>query len=428
MAENESMEGKDYALEKKKEFEEQVFQAVKKLKSGETTTSIEGLQVTNYGNQYTLKLKGITFGIIGEDGKFTYNRENFKKLKQILDQENITLESLGLPDLEQAIDQEELEQKEDEKIEQEENDGEEQQEEKDDEKPELQDNPEEEKDEKQEKLAKQYGVNARQVIHISKSKKITREDFGQVANWSKEYDDIFIVPGEDEYSKKFIGIKNGQEEEIQSMQKTVNGKNASGITIKKVDGEQITEVSPLAMYEIDDKTAVAIVRDNYGKPQALYCRQEGGDRKTFWGSIIPEASGNNIEQQGTEERSFMDYRNNSSNDLANKADALARQDDLEKRGTPSDKAGVQVKEIEGSSIQNRQLNIDEIVEDLMRKDGIVDKLTVPPGYYEHKAEKILNMMEDNENIMYEEAIDRVDEENKREEGGRTPGEKMDRRG
>ena len=427
MEENETLEGKDLAEEEKKEEKNRLIEVIQNLKTGQTTISTEGLEITNYGGLYTLKMRGITFGTFNKTGNPKYIKENVAKLKKILQAEGIELESLDLPYLEQAIDQEELGQKEDQKLQEEENNIEEIEQEKDDEKPKLEKEDAEEKDEKKEEIAKQYGINSSQVIHISKNKKITKEDFGQIATWSKEYDDIFVVPGEEEYSRKFIGVKDGLEEEIQGMQKTVNGKNALDITIRKVDGEQITEVVPIAMYEIDSKTAVAIIRDNYGKPQALYCRQEGGDKKTFWGSVIPETSGNNIEQQGIEERSFMDYRNNSSNDLADKADALTKQEDLEKRGAPSDKAGVQVQEIEGNQEQNRELNIDEIVEDLMRRDGVVDKLTVPPGYYEHKAEQILNMMEKNDDVMYEDAVDKVEDENKREEGGRMPGEKSYRR-
>ena len=112
MEENEGMEGKDLALKEKHEFEAKVIAAIQNLKEGETTFSLEGIEVTNYGKQYTIKLKGITFGIINKEGIFTYNKENFIELKQKLEEEGIALEDLGLPDLEQSIDLEEKEKKE----------------------------------------------------------------------------------------------------------------------------------------------------------------------------------------------------------------------------------------------------------------------------------------------------------------------------
>ena len=51
----------------------------------------------------------------------------------------------------------------------------------------------------------------------------------------------------------------------------------------------------------------------------------------------------------------------------------------------------------------------------MRRDGIVDKLTVPPGYYENKASKVLALLEQNEDMQYEEAIDKVEGSDQREE-------------
>ena len=99
--------GKDLALKEKQEFEEQILEAIKDLKTGETTISEEGIEVTNYGGQATIKLKDITFGIIDKEGNFTYNKENFVQIKKVLEQEGLTLEELGLPDIEQWIDEEE---------------------------------------------------------------------------------------------------------------------------------------------------------------------------------------------------------------------------------------------------------------------------------------------------------------------------------
>lgn len=420
MAENESMEGKDLANEEKKElFEEKILEAIKNLEIGQTTISVEGLEVSNYGEQCTVKLRGITFGIIDKEGNFNYNKENFKQIKEILKDEGVTLEDLGLPDLEQAIDQEEKEKKEKENENRPEDEGEEHDEEKDDEKPELED---ESGDLEKEELAKEYNVNSRQVVHFAKDERVTEnERFQGLVQWADGYDDVYAVPGEDYYSYKFVGVKKGVKEEIETEEiekgnEQVGGKNPD-ITVKRIDGEKITEVRPLSVYQVNSQEVIAMVKNEHGEPEALYCRQEGGDKKTFWGSVIPEASGKNVLQQPQKTREFMDHKTNSGLDLSRKADELSRQEDLEKRGMPSDREGVQVEEIDGSSKQNRSLNIDKIIEDLMKKDGIVDRATVPPGYYENKAEKVLRLMEDNDSITYDQAVEQVENQGKRAPGG-----------
>lgn len=429
MAENEGMEGKDLAAEEKKEFKEEVLEQVQKLKNGETKMVVGELEATKIGDQAILKVRGKSIAIVrGET--IEYNLENFEELKKELAEEGQTLDDLGLPDLQEEIDkiqkqnseqQEEQDKQEDEQSQEEEID----EEEKDDEKPDL----EEDKDPIKEEIAKKYNVNARDVVHFANDERVTEnERFQGLAEWSREYDDVYAIQGKDPYSYNFIGIRDGEQEEIEAgNNKVIGGKNPD-ITIKRIDGDKITEIKPLAMYEIDSNSAIAMVKNEYGEPEALYCRQEGGDKKTYWGSVIPEASGKNVLQQSPETRDFIDYKYNSSSDLADKADALTRQEELEKRGLPSKQEGVQVKEIEGSHEQNIALNIEDIAEDLMKKDGIVDRATVPPGYYENKAEKVLKLMEENKSITYEQAVEQVENQGQREAGGRTPGQPRDKRG
>lgn len=434
MSENESMEGKDLAVEEKKEFKETVLEQIEKMKNGESKFVLGELEATKIGDQAILKVKGKSIAI-ARGKKIEYNISNFEALKKELAEEGQTLDDLGLPDLQDEIDkiqkqksenlqEEQKEQDDDQEQEKKDND-EEVDEEKDDEKPEL----EEDKDEKKEEIAKKYNLNASQVIHIAKDEKITEDErFQGLVNWAQDRDDVYVIPGEDPYSYKFIGEQDGEQEEIEAgTNKVIGGKNPD-VTIKRIDGEKITEIKPLAMYEIDSETSIAIVKNEHGEPEALYCRQQEGDEKAYWGSVIPEASGKNVLQQEPETRDFMDHKYNSGLDLANKSDALTRQEELEKRGLPSQKQGVQVKEIEGSHEQNISLNIEDIAEDLMKRDGIVDRATMPPGYYENKAKKVLNLMEGNENITYEQAVEEIENQGQREEGGRIPGNLRDRRG
>lgn len=429
MAENEGMEGKNLANERRKEAKVQFLEAVKDLKEGENITSLEGLVVTKTKEQYIISMRRITFGIASKDGNFIYMNK-LADLENKLNKEGLSLRNLNLPGLEEALDRE-LEAKEQAenqlKVENDNLNSEGQDTEVGDKKPELEENSGEIIDKQTAEIAKEYNVNASYVIHIAKNKKITDKNFGQIAKWAKDYDDIFVLPGEDEYSRRFIGVKNKKHEEILEAQKQIGGKNPD-ILIKRIDGSKIEEIKPICMYEIDDKSAVAIVKDQYGRPEALYCRQEGGDKKTFWGTVIPEASGKNVRQQEPETRDFMDYRYNSGEDFTKKADALERQKDLENRGLPSKEDGVQLDEIDGTPRENRNINLEDIEKYLMSRDGIIDKLTVPPGYYENKAQKVLNMMETDKTMQFEDAVEILEKENEREPGGRTPGDRRTRRG
>lgn len=427
MAENEGMEGKDLAVEEKKNFQEKVLEQIAKLKNGESKIIIGELEATKIGDQAILKVRGKSIAIVREKN-IEYNLSNFEELKKELNEEGQTLDDLGLPELQDEIDkiqkqnsekEETIDEPEQEKEVEQEGEGDEIDEEKDDEKPEL----EEDIDEKKEEIAKKYNVNSSQVIHISKDEKITEnERFQGLVRWAQDRDDIYVIPGDNPYTYKFIGEKDGEQEEIESGTNKIIGGQNPDVTIKRIDGDKIQEIKPLAMYEVDSNTAIAIVRNEHGEPEALYCRQEAGHEKEFWGSVIPEASGKNVLQQDPKTREFMDHKYNSGLDLNNKADALTRQQDLEKRGLPSQKEGTQINEIEGNKEQNRSKNIDDVIEELMARDGVVDRATKPQGYYEYKAEKVVNLMDSNENITYEQAIEQVENEGQRDKGGRTRGE------
>lgn len=428
MAENEGMEGKDLATEEKKEFNEQVLEEVQKLKNGESKMIIGELEATKVQDQVILNVRGKSIAIV-RGNEIEYNLANFEELKKSLEEEGQTLEDLGLPDLQAEIDKiqkqnsEKQEAKETEQDEQnkdgEENSGEEQEEEKDDEKPDL----EEDKDPKKEEIAKKYNVNKAQVIHIAKDEKITEhERFQGLVKWAEDRDDVYIIPGEDPYTYKFIGEKDGELEEIEAgNNKVIGGKNPD-VTIKRIDGEAITEIKPLAMYEVDNQSAIAIVENEHGDPEALYCRQQGGNEKEYWGSIIPEASGKNVYQQEPEVRNVMDYKNNSDLDVENIANQISEQVDLENRGWPSDEKGAQIKETTDKDKQN-VININNAVQDLDKRYP-----NEMPGKHKVMAKKMLMAMTENKSLTYEDALRQVEQEGQREPGGRTQGEPRDRRG
>lgn len=279
-------------------------------------------------------------------------------------------------------------------------------------------------DKEKEEIALLYGLKASQIVHINTTdEKITENHtFPELVKWAQGKKDIYVIPGKDPYTWKVIGRENEKEEfkEIEEANRQIYGKNPD-ITIKRIDGEKITEVKPIAVHDIDGDSVMAVVKDAYGQPEVLYCRKEDGEQK-YWGCVVPEVSGKNVRQMEYDERAFMSSKYNSGMDLDKKATELEKAQNLDARGVPSKEEGVQVYEIDGNSRQNYEMRKEEIVEDLMKRDGIIDKLTVPPGYYEHKAEKVLKLLHEDEEIIYEDAVEKVDEAEEREEGGRTPGE------
>ena len=159
---------------------------------------------------------------------------------------------------------------------------------------------------------------------------------------------------------------------------------------------------------------MAVVKNEWGEPETLYCRKQEGKQK-YWGTVVPELSNKNVRQLGFDERSFMSEKNTSGMDLSKKENELDKAQDLNDRGVPSKEEGVQVYEIDGNARQNAATRKEEVVNDLMRRDGIVDKLTVPPGFYENKADKVLALLEQNKDMQYEEAIEKVENSGQRDE-------------
>ena len=382
-------------------------------------------EVVTYEVYIDFKGESVLIATIDEGGNLTpnesilqdekYDDEDRKKLGDMLNLLGLEKDEVNMEKLQEQLKtidaktKKELEQEKGEKTEEieetakDDNEGEEKQEE------------QEEKD--KEKIAKKYKLNTNQIIHVDlENEKITEDEtFSDLVKWADGQKEIYVIPGEDEYTWKTIGRKEGEEEftEIKAAHKQIHGKNPN-ITIQKIDNEKITEVRPLAMYEVDNDTAIAIVRNEHGEPEQLYCRRQEGEQK-YWGTVIPEASKKNVRQLEFDARSFMSTKNTSGLDLEKKEDELKKARDLSERGVPSKEEGVQIYEIDGNSRQNREVVKEEIVRDLMKRDGIVDKLTVPPGYYENKAEKVLGLLEQNQEINYEQAVEQIDKQGEREE-------------
>ena len=439
----EEKEGKDLAQDMRKEQEEieKYYENVKlelsRIKLENVTIGEKHEQRQNddgdieefisYGVYIDFKGESILIATIDENGKLVpnesilqdekYNYEDRKKLGDMLNLLGLEQEEVDIDKLQEQL--KDIEAKTKEELKQEKN-LEEEESIKDEGKEELKEKEESDK----EKIAKKYNLNTNQIIHVDmNNEKITEDEtFARLVKWADGKEEIYVIPGENEYTWETIGRKKGEEEftKIEGANKQIYGKNPN-ITIQRIDDEKITKIKPLAMYEIDSDTAIAIVKNEYGEPEQLYCRKQEGEQK-YWGTVIPEVSKKNVTQLDFDTRSFMSSKNTSGMDLIKKEKELKKAQNLEERGVPSKEEGVQVYEIEGNRRQNMELVKEEVVKDLMKRDGIVDELTVPPGYYENKAEKVLKRLKQNQDINYEQAVEQIEKEGERESGGRTPGE------
>lgn len=439
MAENEGIEEKNIAEEKRKEAKQKFLEAVQDLKEGHTKvigileaqTIKEGkkliikkeLVVRKNNDQYLISINGNTFAIANKDGNFIYiNKLADLENKLKMEDESLSLRDLNLPGLDEALDREEQAKKQEEhqtknkeEKQEVENQGDEQEDEVGDEKPEL----EESQEEKLEQLSEKYKIPAGQITHFKPhSKRITKdENLAELSQIFDEYDDVFSFPTENKKTQKFVGVKNGKEEKIELENKQIWGKNPN-IKIKLIDDDKIkTDLKVLSAYELNENGDVmAFIENEHGESDALYCRPEAKDKKSYIAARIPEASVKNVEQGSPEVREAVSSRYNSSRDLSKLSDRIEEQEALEKQGLKSGTQGAELNEVKNKS-EMHEKDINIIIERL-NEDGIKDE---PPGKCQYFAEKVLDKMKkDGKDI--ENAIEEVMKEGQKEPGGRTPGE------
>lgn len=433
----EENEGKDLAKDMKEEvvLQEEYYENVKleleKIVLSNVTLAEKhiqreekGKEIVTYDIYIKFKEEDVVIASIDENGKLIpneallkdekYTSEEQRKLGDMINLLGLQKEEVDLQKLQEQL--REIEAKTKEELKKDETEEEKDEETNKDDK-EKEDNEEVDKEEESEKqeVAKQYKVNTKDVVHLNtKGEKITEDkDFAGLVKWAEGREDIYIIANRYGEIDKVVEKKDGKFSEIEADLPKVHGNNPN-ITIQRIGKDKITEEKPLKIHQLDSRTALATVRNEWGELETLYCRKQEGEQK-YWGSVIPENAGKNVRQLEYKERSFMDPKNTSSMDLADKEDELLKAQDLEDRGVPSKEKGIQTYEINGNTDQNREVAKEDIVEDLMKRDGIIDKLTVPPGYYENKAEKVLQLIENNKDIRYEQAVKQVERAEEREE-------------
>ena len=407
MAENEGMEGKDLAAEQKKEFEVKILEAIKDLKTGQTTISTEGIEVTNYGEQYTIKLRGITFGIVDKNGKFTYNRENFKQIKKALEDEGISLEDLGLPDIEQSIDQEEKETKKQEGEEAKQSPEEESEQENDE------DEPEQDIDKEKEEIAEKLGIDPKKIYPIREDSAFYRNHPGMFPK-----KDLFFF--EDNYGNIKVGTRdeNGtpiedtvhfSSNEVGQMEPVIRLGNGREDVRKEIPLQTIGIKNPAKENGEEDvhDRYIAVFRGNGG-----YLEFEEVEQSREAGEL---GVAERIEVSGREYNTQeMNERTNNRSGGQRPGETVSNHERVEESSQGDN--GVQPDEI----FSDNETFKKQIAQDIIKRYG-----PMPAQKLELMSEDAMKRIEAGEN--YDEAISRVGI-SAREEGGRTPGEKRDRRG
>ena len=467
-------EEKDLAQEKKEiareEYELEVLALNKDSAPFEVSSVVrsEYEQEEHFFKTYEIyipfKEGSVLIATINEEGKLVpnesllederFNEDEKKMLEDMMNRLAVQKENVDLDMIEEQLgmakqklqENDEMDNKEHEQEERIQNN--EENEEREDSENEVAQEPEANEDINKQEVAKKYHVDAKNVIHIDpRHKKITEDKtFERLANWAEGRNDLYIIVNGDNDEKRgsiqTIVEKKGKEySEVENNMQQVQG-NTPNVDIHVIDKDNnIQTKRPLKLYKMNNNDAMAVVDKGWGEFETVYCRKVDG-REEFFGKVVPEMSGNkNVEQGAPEGRAFLDKKNNSDLDLARKADELKVADDHDRRGVPSEKEKVQTDDIKGTPDQNRQQEKEAIKEQLYEALGLGDKLKLGsmPGLFaytkyrleeeiEEKAEKILNLLDANPDMDYEEAVQQAAEEIKREdsgreEGGRTPGDR-----
>lgn len=456
----EEKEGKDLAQDMKQELiEEKYYENVKleleKIildnitiaeKHTKVTEKEESKEIVVFDVYIKFKDENIKIATIDEKGRLTpneallqdekYDEEDKKKLGDMINRLGLQKDEVDMNKLQEQLKnieaktKEEIEgsEREEEKDEETNKDDKEQE---DEEETKEQDNGENKEDMQKARIAKKYNINTRNIVHIRKEEKITEhETYEELVKGADDKEEIYTIE-KDPYTYETIGREKGEKEfkKIEEASNRIHGKNPD-ITVQMMDKEgNIKEVKPIEIIDNGNNTARAVIKNEWGEPEEVFLRKQEGEQK-YWGTKVTEKGNKNLRQADYKTREFIDPRNNSSRDLSKKEEELKKATDLDKRGVPSEEEGVQEYEIRGNSEQNRELQKEQIKEDLYKRLGIDKKMAgAMPGYLDYiddklevQANEILTLMETNKEVEYDEAVQKVQAKHgQKESGGPVPG-------
>lgn len=437
MAENEAMEGKDFAKEEqvKAKFEEILTQIINEMEHDEATVTLEGevadinINVKKEKEVYNISLLGENIATIDENKQFSYDINGLENVKQKLEDKKNPVakyEDLGLPDIEYLKELEKDKQKEDDEQEKEkenpddeEKNGKKDKNEKDEEgKPDLEDdNKEEEKheDEGQQLQKKSDWVKLDLNAEVVKGKTLR-----ELLRCDEE--EAYVAPGKGQYDYSIVaGNKEKGYKLLDSLERTEGRAPTQKVmSIENNDSKDVNEKVPLAMFKCKNSNregfTISKIGGGIGQVRVEYYREAYSG--LYMSSAVPQQTADRgIDKPSKETKELMSTKYYSTTDLSEKTKTYKEiTEEVNKQNLPDDvnpaSDGIQIEELDRETF--RQKLVDQIVEE-ERAPG-----AQAPNYDDWLRDKATKMADKilDDNKDYEEAKEEVFRV--REPGGKTP--------
>ena len=438
MAENEGMEGKDFAKEEKikEQFEKVIMQKINEMENDEAKVTLEGeaaninINVKKEKEVYNISLLGENIATIDENKQFSYDINGLENVKQKLEDKKNPVakyEDLGLPDIEYLKELEKDKQKEDDEQEKEEYKKKHPELEKKDEnekdekeKPDLEDdNKEEEKheDEGQQLQKKSDWVKLDLNAEVVKGKTLR-----ELLRCDEE--EAYVAPGKGQYDYSIVaGNKEKGYKLLDSLERTEGRAPTQKVmSIENNDSKDVNEKVPLAMFKCKNSNregfTISKIGGGIGQVRVEYYRKAYSD--LYMSSAVPQQTADRgIDKPSKETKELMSTKYYSITDLSEKMETYKEiTEEVNKQNLPDDvnpaSDGIQIEELDRETF--RQKLVDQIVEE-ERAPG-----AQAPNYDDWLRDKATKMADKilDDNKDYEEAKEEVF--GVKEPGGKTPDE------
>lgn len=432
MAENEAMEGKDFAKEEKikEQFEKVIMQKINEMENENATITIEGtdinIDVKKEKEVYQISLFGKQIATVRKDEEFSYNIEELENIKKTLEDGKRPVakyEDLGLPDIEYLKELEKDKQKEDDEQEKEKknpDDENKKDENKKDEKekPDLEDdNKEEEKheDEGQQLQKKSDWVKLDLNAEVVKGKTLR-----ELLRCDEE--EAYVAPGKGQYDYSIVaGNKEKGYKLLDSLERTEGRAPTQKVmSIENNDSKDVNEKVPLAMFKCKNSNregfTISKIGGGIGQVRVEYYREAYSG--LYMSSAVPQQTADRgIDKPSKETKELMSTKYYSITGLGEKMETYKEiTEEVNKQNLPDDvnpaSDGIQIEELDRETF--RQKLVDQIVEE-ERAPG-----AQAPNYDDWLRDKATKMADKilDDNKDYEEAKEEVF--GVREPGGKIP--------
>lgn len=340
MEENEGMEGKDLAQDKKNEFEKEVEKEIANLKSGEQST-MQGLGLTKWNNtQAGLTLYGIPIALI-QNGKFEYSTNGLQQAKIILKEHGLDFEKIGFPELEEKL--QELTEREEEKNPKTIKDDNENNQKKNN----------EEKSQEEGKIQKNSSWieirNDREIDEMRTFEGAVKREHPEVGNIER----TFIVPSKNDGNSWNLCVqtKGGKYKKIPLEMTEGRNQTQEQVTVTKNDGTDSTKKAPIQILKINSRNMIMIYNGGRTNTEVhIGVRTDGDNYKSS--QISSARSQNNLLDPNEDVKEQISSNTASQREGDYREKAYAVMLNLEKQDVPDeidpskDGKGIEAKEME----------------------------------------------------------------------------------